>query len=143
MATLATQETMSECVFFPGMCNTQMTLFSLSYAVSSRQRQQYAPSVLPSTLCTMIQNNEIFSTTYSKPYREDGCTMRKWPAKHGQELQPNPKYLVTAKAYLPAIFDIHNFTQRQHNSMLMAQDHIVTSLFQIVLCGNKYTLHFD
>ena len=106
---------MSKCVFFPGMCNTQMTLFSLSYAVSSRQRQQYAPSVLPSTLCTMIQTKEMFSTTYSTPSMEDGCTMRKWPAKHGPESQ----FLVMAKAHLPVLFDIHNFTQRRHNSVFM------------------------
>jgi hypothetical protein len=30
--------------------------------------------------------------------------IRKWPAEHGRELHPKPKFLVTVKAYLSATF---------------------------------------
>ena len=34
--------------------------------------------------------------------------IRKWPAEHGWELHPKPKFLVTAEAYLSATFGTNN-----------------------------------
>ena len=71
-----------------------MTLFSLSYAVSSRQRQQYATQRdTKHTLHNDPNQRNIFN---NHPRRPAG-------RMHNEE--------VTAKSYLPTIFHVHNFTQ--------------------------------
>ena len=65
------------------------------------------------------KSDTVFSSKKSEIVfsKNEGCMITKWPAEHGQELNPKSKFLVTAESYLsicPFGPNISDFRPRPH-----------------------------